>query len=188
MKKTTLAQVLLKIHNFVGKDEEPILTGSNALRVFGLLDFERESNEEGGTDYSNDCSSSIDSPRTSDVDIVLVNPKTETIEMLRNLQELIPANTKPVEDSAYSKLVAILQIEIDGVKVKVDIFSEDESYLRHVTEATFAGHRVASIKSLIYKKRSYKRSKDNRDLEEWSRIFYDHKSAWRERIDTIFGI
>jgi len=188
MKKTTLAQVLLKIHNFVGKDEEPILTGSNALRVFGLLDFERESSEESGLDHSNDCCAVMDAPRTSDVDIVLVNPKPETVELLRNLQELIPANTKPVEDSVYSKLIAILQIEIDGVKIKVDIFSEGENYLKHVTEATFAGHRVASIKSLIFKKRSYKRSKDNRDLEEWSRIFYDHKSAWRERIDTIFGI
>lgn len=87
---------IAKRYEVLLKCEQLLISGSTALRHYGLTD------KEGG-----------------DLDLVLVNPTEEALSVLKSIQEGFPARTKPYPDGSVSFIFMH-----DGVKV--DIFIRDK--------------------------------------------------------------
>ena len=164
MKKELLKKVIANI-SFYLSGEEIVIGGSVALELMGMNMPERKKGKQ-------------------DLDLVIVNPKESTLNLLKKAMILMPAETKPIEGyGETSSLIAILSLIIDGNNIKVDIFKEDSNY--ELSDVKFEGFKLASVKSILKAKKSYKRVKDEEDLRHYSEQFFDYKAYLKDRLYEI---
>lgn len=175
MKRSTFILALTRLKD-LGVEQQMILTGSNVLRVNGLIPWEDE-----GSEMSE-----------GDLDIVIKNPNDDTVKKLQQLQHLLPARTKPINNEHYTNIIAIVQIPLsDGTSVKMDFFGEGQDYKTQpcfLQSPTYYNGKIelASIEEIIKKKKSYKRDKDYEQLSEWARLFWDKEEEFLQKIRNMF--
>lgn len=119
--------------------EQFIVTGSYALQKMGLI-------SEGAV---------------GDLDIILVNPTEEAINILARLAEESPVETQ----FNYPKKGIILKFN----GAKIDFFFETQAI---VTDLTVDGVLISPVNRIIDAKKSYNRDKDWYQLRKMSRIFF----------------
>lgn len=168
--KDLLKSTLDLLRAYFGEATEVCLIGSSTLRCMGLLEF--DATNEG-----------------SDIDILLIQPQERDINLARLLQLMNPGATKahintnlydtgkkPMSgDKPLSKLVAICELSIGGIKVKVDIFQGTENMK---SDVTFEGFTLGKISEMVKAKKSYNREKDKHQLKHLGSLFYD----WRDEL------
>lgn len=176
MKKSTFYLALSKLKD-LGVQQQMILTGSNVLRVNGLIPWDDEESETS----------------EGDLDIVIKSPSDDTVQKLQQLQKLLPAKTKSIDsDGSYSNVIAIIQIPLsDGTQVKVDFFREGQDYKTQpcfLNSSTYFNGKIeiAAIDEIIKKKKSYKRDKDYEQLSEWARLFWDKEEEFLQKMKNMF--
>lgn len=138
-------KIIKKIVHASG-DTKVIVTGSYALAMMGLLDWEK----------------------VNDLDIVLIQPSEELKAKFKNSMELHPADTKPMGDYETSVL-GLLAIYKDG-DVKVDIFVE--SVERDCIDLA-EGYSISTIPKIVKAKMVSNRLKDWARLRFMAKIIYD---------------
>lgn len=117
--------------------EKMIVTGSVALAKYGLF-----------TD------------KVGDVDILLLKPAKETIELIERLGKDFPVKRKPSTNKTF--IGAFTKNDM-----KIEVFLADkEEFL------TIDGLNYAKIVGIVKAKQSYKRAKDFIQLRKISRIFF----------------
>lgn len=121
--------------------EQFVVTGSYALQQMGLVTKAMGA--------------------VGDIDIILVNPTEESVNILTRLQSEFPAKTK----FEYEKKGFIFVQ--DGVKI--DVFIES---VKEETELMFNGILLAKVDHIINAKKSYNRMKDWIQLRKISRLFF----------------
>lgn len=120
--------------------EQFLLTGSQALFCYGLVEEEK----------------------VGDLDILLINPTGEALNILSRLQESSPARTKPSDGGEVSYI-------FQHGDVKVDIFISKEK-IQNVLQ--FEGIDLNPIKNIVNAKKKANRAKDWFQLRKLSRIFF----------------
>lgn len=117
--------------------EQFIVTGSTALAYMGLVD------------------------KSSDLDIILVNPTEETKNILERLQKDSPAKTKP----GKGEVNYIFMHE----STKVDVFFLTKKF---DTELQVDGFFISQVSTIVDAKKRFSRLKDWGQLRNLSRIFF----------------
>lgn len=117
--------------------EQFIVTGSTALLYMGLVD------------------------KSSDLDIILVNPTEETKNILERLQSEFPAKTKP----GKGEVNYIFMHE----KTKVDVFF---SKSKVDTELQVGGFQITRVDTIVSAKKRFSRIKDWIQLRNLSQVFF----------------
>lgn len=129
------------------------LTGSNLLRVTGLLDWPKDSDEI-----------------TSDLDI-LIDLKGHGIEDYYDWysKTLNYINQNKVNEGNYDgDLIGSILVKIDDNEYKVDLFFSDE---QSWTKSKYAGIRLANIMETVRAKKYLGREKDKETLNYLSSRF-----------------
>ena len=121
--------------------EQFVVTGSYALQKMGLI------SKGIGT--------------VGDLDIILVNPTEEAINILTRLAEESPAETQ------FHYLKKGIILKFNGTKI--DFFFETQAI---VTDLTVDGVLISPVNRIIDAKKSYNRDKDWHQLRKMSRIFF----------------
>lgn len=120
--------------------EQFVLTGSLSFCLYGLIPI-RE---------------------VGDLDIILVNPTEEAVNIMKRLQEDFPALTK-----FHSQKLGVIFMQDD---LKVDIFIVHEKISIRVKSEN--GIELAPIDRTIDAKKSYNRTKDWLQLRKLARLFF----------------
>lgn len=130
--KTTIEQLkaLLPCEKFV-------ITGSFALSLMGLCDPEK----------------------VGDIDIILVNPTEESLNICDRLQTQNPAKTK-----GYTNLMFIFMHNTHVVNIFI---SKKED-----TELEYNGTSISKISGIVSAKKSYGRMKDWLQLRKLAKFFF----------------
>jgi hypothetical protein len=121
--------------------EQFVVTGSYALQKMGLV------SEKTGT--------------VGDLDIILVNPTEEAVNILSRLAEESPAETQ----FNYPKKGIILKFN----GTKIDFFFETQVI---ATDLMVDGVFISPANRIVEAKKSYNRDKDWHQLRKMSRIFF----------------
>lgn len=121
--------------------EQFILTGSQCFKLLGLTEV------------------------AHDIDIILVNPTTETKKMLENIQLLHKAKTK----FPYKEKGVIFMYE----GVKVDVFFQTSKIDTKIK--AWGEIDLNPIKNIISAKKSYHRVKDWVQLRKMSKVFFSQE-------------
>lgn len=125
------------------KAEKFVVTGSYALKLLGF----------------NSMNSS------SDLDLIVVKPTEETLELLARLQKEYPAKTKPTETSSVNYIFML-----EGVKV--DVFAHKVEFKENTLK--LPEYEITNLKHIVASKKRYGRMKDYLQLRNLAReIFKD---------------
>lgn len=133
MKKVNYIKMLLPCEQFV-------LTGSLSFCLYGLIPVSE----------------------VGDLDIILVNPTEESVNIMKRLQKEFPALTK-----FHSEKMGVIFMQDE---VKVDIFIVNEKV--HSIIKTDSGVELTPINRTVDAKKSYNRIKDWLQLRKLSRLFF----------------
>ena len=136
---------IIKHYQTILQAEQFVVTGSLAMSFMGLVKKEE----------------------VGDIDIILIKPTPETIELLKRLVENQPARTKAPEYK--SEEMFIFQHD----DVKIDIFAQYGNKIE--TELMVDGFLISPIKRIIEAKRSHNRPKDWIQLLKLSQVFFNQK-------------
>jgi len=120
--------------------EQFVVTGSYVLALNGLVDM----------------------TKVKDLDIILVNPTSESLGIIARLMEDAPAKTKP---TGTTSLKAILMHD----KTKIDFFVVDKKQ----STLQLPDFEIAKVDSIVAAKKSYKRMKDELQLRKIAQLFFN---------------
>ena len=119
--------------------EKFVVTGSYAMNMMGIYNKEAE-----------------------DLDIILLNPTKETVELLKKLQDESPAETHASGNDAYI-------FKHEGKKI--DVFTTND-IKRVSTELKVDDVFISKASDVIKAKKSYNRMKDWLQLRKMSQMFF----------------
>lgn len=122
-----------------------LLTGSEALAHYGLIPFEK----------------------VHDLDLVLINPTDETLNLLRRLQKDKPASTSPS--------TAAVQFIFMHDGLKIDVFIESNNEIGSTMSVEDV--ELNPIRRIVAKKKAANRSKDWQQLNYIARQFVTHEEV-----------
>lgn len=144
---------IIKHYQTILQAEQFVITGSLAMSFMGL----------------------VESKKVGDIDIILVNPTAETVELLKRLSESQPARTKVSEYKGESMFI------FQHDEVKIDVFIEK---IKIETELIVDGFSISPINKIIEAKKGHNRPKDWIQLMKLSKVFFN-KNDFNKYVESF---
>ena len=120
--------------------EQFVVTGSYTLELYGL------------------------DIKAKDLDIILVNPTEESLNILQRLQQDSPAKTKPKDDKSFFFVLD---------EIKIDVFVKDKKRDTLCVD----GIEYSKILPIVEAKHAYRRLKDIVQLRKIAKMFFEQKEV-----------
>jgi len=150
--------VIKSLKTLFGDAEQFVITGSMVAHIQGLTD------------------------KVGDIDIVLVNPRSSTMDLLRRHVNDYPAYKQETNDKLEKHGMFIFKYQDQKVDVFIKHYQPEEMYDARLM---YDGFILSPLMSLVKAKKAYHRLKDLMQLKDWASKLFKQEDFEQELKNII---